>query len=87
MTTNTIPVGPDLGSVHPGAVLPTDEIRWLAPIKRHLAALQRRRARRQAILALSRMSDAALLDIGIPRDRIPDAVDGLIAREGPDPRR
>ena len=87
MTTNTIPVGPGLRSTHAGTAPRAGDVGWLALIRRQLAAMGRLRARRKAILTLARMSDAALLDIGIPRDRIPDAVDGLIAREGPDARR
>ena len=52
-----------------------------------LEAMGRIRQRRRAINQLSRMSDGALLDMGIPRDRIPEVVDGLIAREGPGARR
>ena len=54
-----------------------------AAVRGRLAAVRRLRARRKAIAQLSRMSDEALLDIGVARDRIPDVVDGLLAREAP----
>ena len=36
--------------------------------------------RRRAILELARMQDWRLMDMGIERGRIPEVVDGLIAR-------
>lgn len=48
-----------------------------------LLALRRHQQRRRAISELVRMSDWRLADLGIPRDQIPEVVDGLIAREGP----
>jgi uncharacterized protein YjiS (DUF1127 family) len=56
---------------------------WLDAARGVLAAFRRVRQRRRAINELSRMSDWRLADMGIPRDRIPEVVDGLIAREGP----
>lgn len=38
------------------------------------------RRRRLAIRELASLSDAALNDIGISRDQIPDLVDGMLAR-------
>jgi uncharacterized protein YjiS (DUF1127 family) len=49
-------------------------------------ALRRYQQRRIAIAELRRMSDWRLADLGIPRERIVEVVDGLIAREGPDVR-
>lgn len=48
-----------------------------------LATLRRRRQRRLAISELTRMSDWALADLGIPRGQIREVVDGMIARQGP----
>lgn len=45
-------------------------------------AVRRHQQRRRAIAELTRMSAWRLADLGIPRDRIPEVVDGLIAREG-----
>lgn len=59
---------------------------WLDGTRGMLAALRRIRQRRRTISELSRMSDWRLADIGIPRDRIPEVVDGLIARAGPGQR-
>ncbi len=56
---------------------------WLKWAKNRLEAVRRVRQRRRAIAELSRMSDWRLQDMGIPRDRIAEVVDGLIAREGP----
>ena len=88
MNTNTIPMGAEfqaedarIGS-HAGA-----KSGWWGLLKGRLEAVGRMRQRRRAINQLSRMSDEALLDVGIPRDRIPEVVDGLIAREGPGARR
>ena len=75
MNTNTIPLRSDLG---------TDAARpaagWLDPLLRVLASLRRRHHRRRAIAELSRMPDWRLEDMGIPRGRIADVVDGLVAR-------
>jgi uncharacterized protein YjiS (DUF1127 family) len=88
MNTNTIPMGAELhgGAIqrHARAAGPGG---WLTLLKGRLEAVGRIRQRRRAINQLSRMSDEALLDMGIPRDRIPEVVDGLIAREGPGARR
>ena len=56
---------------------------WLEWAKNRLEAVRRLHQRRRAIAELSRMSDWRLQDMGIPRDRIAEVVDGLIAREGP----
>jgi len=48
-----------------------------------LEAFRHYQQRRRAIGELVRMSDWRLADLGIPRDRIAEVVDGLIAREGP----
>ncbi len=56
---------------------------WLTWAADRLAALRRIRQRRRAISELARMADWRLQDLGIPRDRIAEVVDGLIAREGP----
>ena len=56
---------------------------WLDAAKGVLAAFRRVRQRRRAIGELARMSDWRLADLGIPRDRIPEVVDGLIARQAP----
>lgn len=53
---------------------------WLSS---RLDAVRRHQQRRRAIAELTRMSAWRLADLGIPRDRIPEVVDGLIAREGP----
>lgn len=44
------------------------------------------RARRRAIRALGALDDHILTDIGVPRDRIEDAVAGLLRQEAPTPR-
>ncbi len=56
---------------------------WLTWATDRLAVIRRIRQRRRAIGELARMSDWRLQDLGIPRDRIAEVVDGLIAREGP----
>ena len=56
---------------------------WLTWAKQRLEAVRRVHQRRQAISELARMSDSRLQDLGIPRDRIAEIVDGLVAREGP----
>ena len=88
MSTNTIPMGAefraDAGRIEPRAARRGG---WLAFLQGRLASVRRIRQRRRAINQLSRLSDEALLDMGIPRDRIPEVVDGLIAREGPGARR
>jgi uncharacterized protein YjiS (DUF1127 family) len=56
---------------------------WLGWVAHRLAAVRRIQQRRQAIGQLIRMSDSRLQDLGIPRDRIAEVVDGLIAQEGP----
>ena len=56
---------------------------WLKWAADRLAAMRRIRQRRRAMVELARMSDWRLQDLGIPRDRIAEVVDGLIAREGP----
>ena len=88
MTTNTIPMGAEFQAEdarirsHAAA-----KGGWWGLLKGRLEAVARIRQRRRAINQLSRMSDEALLDIGVPRDRIPEVVDGLISREGPGARR
>jgi uncharacterized protein YjiS (DUF1127 family) len=88
MNTNTIPMGAEIQAedarIHSRG---TGAGGWLSLLKGRLDALGRIRQRRRAINQLSRMSDESLLDMGIPRDRIPEVVDGLIAREGPGARR
>ena len=56
---------------------------WLEWARDRLAAVRRIQQRRRAIGELARMSDWRLADLGIPRDRIAEVVDGLISREGP----
>jgi uncharacterized protein YjiS (DUF1127 family) len=56
---------------------------WPAGLKNGLEWLRRVHQRRRAIAELSRMADWRLADLGIPRDRIAEVVDGLIEREGP----
>ena len=88
MTTNTIPMDAGLraeGSRDAG--MTAGKSGWRTLFRVRLAAVGRMRQRRKAISQLARMSDEALLDLGIPRDRIAEVVDGLIAREGPDARR
>ncbi len=86
MNTNQIHLGTDFGgelsrarASEPGA--------WLLWAKDRFAAVRRLHQRRRAIGELARMSDWRLQDMGIPRDQIAEVVDGLIAREGPAPRR
>ena len=57
---------------------------WLGRARNAWETLRRGRRRRRAIAELSRMPDWRLVDLGIPRDRIAEVVDGLIAREGPE---
>jgi uncharacterized protein YjiS (DUF1127 family) len=84
MNTNTIHIGADLGVETPrGRPRTPDVSTVLTWANSRLAAVRRLRQRRRAIIELSRMSDAGLRDLGIPRDRIAEVVDGLIAREGP----
>lgn len=88
MNTNTIPMGAEFQAE--GARIRSQAAGnggWLALLRGRLEAVGRIRQRRRAINQLSRMSNEALLDMGIPRDRIPEVVDGLIAREGPGARR
>ena len=88
MSTNTIPMGAEFRAE--GARIGTGSAAksgLLTILRGRLEAVGRLRRRRRAINQLSRMSDGALLDMGIPRDRIPEVVDGLIAREGPGARR
>lgn len=59
----------------------------LAWARQRLEGLRRYQQRRLAIRELSRMSDWRLQDMGIPRDRISEIVDGLITRERPAVRR
>ncbi len=56
---------------------------WLAWAKNRLQTMRRLRQRRRAVAELSRMPDWRLQDVGIPRDRIAQVVDGLMARQGP----
>jgi len=56
---------------------------WLTWATDRLAMIRRIQQRRGAIGELARMSDWRLQDLGIPRDRIAEVVDGLIAREDP----
>lgn len=85
MNTNTIQL--DRGS---GTAISRDRrttsTGWLDGARRALAGLRRMEQRRRAISELARMSDWRLADLGIPRDRIPEVVDGLIAREAPERR-
>ena len=60
---------------------------WLGRAKNAWQALRLARRRRRAIVELSRMSDWRLADMGIPRGRISDVVDGLIERDRTDFRR
>lgn len=48
---------------------------------RVIGHLRQARRRRRAIHELSALSDARLADIGVPRERIPEVVDGLLRRE------
>ena len=86
MNTNTIPMGAEFQAADARSHA-VGKSGWRALLKGRLQAVGRVRQRRRAINQLSRMSDEALLDMGIPRDRIPEVVDGLIAREGPGARR
>ena len=86
MNTNRIHLGTDFGAelsraraFAPGA--------WLLWAKDRLAAVSRLHQRHRAIGELARMSDWRLQDMGIPRDKIAEVVDGLIAREGPAAKR
>ena len=84
MNTNTVQIGADLGVETPRARPWTPDVSALLTwANSRLAAVGRLRQRRRAIVELSRMSDSGLRDLGIPRDRIAEVVDGLIAREGP----
>ncbi len=84
MNTNTIQIGADLGVETPRArAWPSDVSAVLTWAKNRLVAVGRLRQRRRTIIELSRMSDSRLQDLGIPRDRIAEVVDGLIARNGP----
>lgn len=75
MTTNTIRLDTGIRKDIPGA--------RPAGLANVLAWLRRVRQRRRAIAELARMPDWRLADLGIPRDRIVEVVDGLIEREGP----
>lgn len=84
MTTNIVPMD---AALHAEERRHAGKSRWRNLLGARLAPVGRMRQRRRAISQLSRLSDEALLDLGIPRDRIPEVVDGLIARQGPDARR
>ena len=58
----------------------------LAAGQRFAARVRQARRRRQAIHELSALSDARLADIGVPRDRIPEVVDGLLRAETAPPK-
>ena len=77
MNTNTVQIRTDLHGQRPVGA-------WLEPLRRVVAALRRRHERRQAIAELARMPDWRLDDMGIPRGRIVEVVDGLVARRGPE---
>jgi len=49
-------------------------------ISRLISAIRDRRTRRDAIRDLRRMNDLQLTDIGIVRHRIPEVVDGMMAK-------
>ena len=83
MNTNTMRLDAEFRA-HASGVRRGDTAGWLTWAKSGLASLRGMRQRRRAIAELSRMSDWRLADMGIPRDRIAEVVDGLIAREGPD---
>ena len=84
MNTKQIHLGEDFGAeLSEARVLSFEGGAWLTWVKQRLEALRRMHQRRQAIGELARMSDSRLQDLGIPRDRIAEIVDGLIAREGP----
>ncbi len=85
MTTNTIQLDTALRAATAGR-RPALSAGWLERAGMALAALRRMHQRRRAISELARMSDWRLADLGIPRDRIREVVDGLIAREGPNRR-
>ena len=84
MNTSTIQSYADLGVETP-VIRPrsSEASGWLNWIQGRLAAIRHLRQRRRAINELARMSDNRLEDLGIPRDRIPEVVEGLIARRGP----
>jgi len=85
MNTNTIRIGADLGAeTLRGRPRTPDVSAVLTWANSRLAAVRRLRQRRRAIVELARMSDAGLRDLGIPRGRIAEVVDGLIARDGPE---
>lgn len=77
MNTNTVPIRSDLRA---DAERPSAG--WIDPLRRVLAALRRRHRRQRAIAELARMPDWRLEHLGIPRGRIAEVVDGLLARQG-----
>ena len=79
MNANTIEVTREFRADRPSNGL-------LAWAKQRAAGWRRYQQRRLAIRELSRMSDWRLQDMGILRGQIPEVVDGLIARNGPDAR-
>jgi uncharacterized protein YjiS (DUF1127 family) len=82
MNTNHIGLGTDFRADTSGQpCVDTGGLRTWA--RARLEAFRRYQQRRRAIAELVRMSDWRLADLGIPRERIPEVVDGLIAREGP----
>jgi len=53
---------------------------WAGFISRLISAIKERRTRRDAIRDLRRMNDLQLADIGIECHRIPEVVDGMMAK-------
>lgn len=83
MNTNQMRLSPD-GCTAGLEVRPSSTDRLHTWASQRFAALRRYQQRRGAIAELRRMSDWRLADLGIPRERIVEVVDGLIAREGPE---
>ena len=84
MTTHQLLLDTGLPAAKPGTgSRPSGVDTWFGWAADRLAAVRRIQQRRRAIGELARMSDSRLQDLGIPRDQIPEVVDGLIAREGP----
>ncbi|MDX1431547.1 MAG: DUF1127 domain-containing protein [Gammaproteobacteria bacterium] len=77
MNTNSVRIHADLPAVS-SAATPTGG--WLDGVKRAFTALRRRHRRNRAIAELARMPDWRLEDMGIPRGRIVEVVEGLMAR-------
>ena len=77
MNTNSVRIRTDFPAVSSAA---TPMGGWLDGVKRIFASIGRWHRRNRAIAELSRMPDWRLEDMGIPRGRIPEAVDGLMGR-------